>query len=132
MYLYMKYYPRFGTRVLRAIFGGKKNQFHTIPQRIPVDARNVGTMGDIGRKLVGDPKRASKVLLRGRMDHPSSGKNQGKLRTNQPQLTPAQDDSRKRKFRVPRFVAGNQAVSQYLISLSNLRCRTLRPNSLVP
>ena len=40
----------------------------------------------------------------------SSGKNQGKLRTNQPQLTPAQDDERKRKFRVPRFVADNQAV----------------------
>jgi len=46
-------------------------------------------------------------------DHPSSGTNQGKLRTNQPQLTPAKDYIRKRKFRVPRFVAGNQAVSQY-------------------
>ena len=36
----------------------------------------------------------------------------GKLRTNQPQLTPIQDDGRKRKFRVPRFVADNQAVSK--------------------
>ena len=37
-------------------------------------------------------------------DHPSSsGKNQGKLRINQPQLTLVQDDGRKRKFRVPRF-----------------------------
>jgi len=43
-------------------------------------------------------------------DHPSSGKNQGKLRTNQLQLTPAQGYKRKRKFRVPRFVVDNQAV----------------------
>jgi len=43
-------------------------------------------------------------------DHPDSGKNQGSLRTNQPQLTPAQDCERKRKFRVPRFVADNQVV----------------------
>ena len=33
------------------------------------------------------------------------GQNQGKLRTNQPQLTPAQSCERKRKFRVPRFVS---------------------------
>ena len=51
-----------------------------------------------------------RLCCRGEWDHPSSGKYQGKLRTNQPQLTPAQDDGRKRKFRVPRFVAGNQAV----------------------
>jgi len=43
------------------------------------------------------------------MGYPSSGKNQGKLRTNQSQLTLAQDDERRRKFRVPGFVAGNQA-----------------------
>ena len=46
--------------------------------------------------------------------HPSSGRIQGKLRTNQPQLTPAHPSSGrriKREFRVPRFVAGNQAVS---------------------
>ena len=56
-----------------------------------------------------------KRLLRlcgGVWNYPSSGKNQGKLRTNQSQLTPAQDDERKRKFRVPRFVADNQAVSK--------------------
>jgi len=52
-----------------------------------------------------------RLCCRGGWDHPGSGKNQGKLRTNQPQLTLAQDDRRKRKFRVPRFVAGNQAVS---------------------
>jgi len=34
-----------------------------------------------------------------------------KTRTGGPQLTPAQDDERKRKFRVPRFVPDNQAVS---------------------
>jgi len=45
-------------------------------------------------------------------DHPSSGENQEKVRTNQPQLTLAQDCDRKREFRVPRFVADNQAVFQ--------------------
>ena len=43
-------------------------------------------------------------------DHLSSGKNQGKLRTNQPQLTPVQDYERKRKFREPRFVSDSQAI----------------------
>lgn len=38
-------------------------------------------------------------------DHPSSVKNQEKLRTNQPQCTPARDYGCKRKFRVSRFVA---------------------------
>jgi len=51
-----------------------------------------------------------RLCCRGGWDHPSSGKNQGKLRTNQPQLTLTQDDRRKRKFWEPRFVAGNQAV----------------------
>jgi len=36
----------------------------------------------------------------------------GKLRTNQQQFTPIQDDGRRRKFRVPRFVADNQAASK--------------------
>jgi len=44
-------------------------------------------------------------------DHHSSGKNQGELRTNQLQLTPAHDCERKRKFRVPRFVSDNQLIS---------------------
>ena len=35
----------------------------------------------------------------------------GQISHSSPQLTPAQDDERKRKFRVPRFVADNQAVS---------------------
>ena len=38
------------------------------------------------------------------------GMNQGKLRTNQPQLTPAQDYERKREVSVPRFVSDYQAV----------------------
>ena len=42
---------------------------------------------------------------------PAQG-NQGKLRTNQPQLTPAQDCRQKREFRVPRFVSYNQAVTR--------------------
>jgi len=61
--------------------------------------------------LAGGTEKGPLRLCGGRVqDHPSSGKNQGELRTNQPQLTPAQDDGRKRKFRVPRFVAGNQPV----------------------
>ena len=44
-------------------------------------------------------------------DHPSSGTNQGKFKTNQPQLTPAQDYERKRKFCEPRSVSDNQAVA---------------------
>ena len=50
-------------------------------------------------------------LCSGRVwDHPSSGKNQGKLRANQPQLAPAQNYEQKRKSRTPRFVLYNQAV----------------------
>ena len=50
------------------------------------------------------------AVRRARMGSSSSGKNQGKLRINQPQLTPAQDHERKREFCVPRFVADYQAV----------------------
>jgi len=42
-----------------------------------------------------------RLCCRGVWDHPSSGKNQGKLRTNQPQLTLAQDDERRRNFVSP-------------------------------
>jgi len=35
-----------------------------------LDTRNVGTMEDIGRKLVGDRKRASEALLRRFMGSP--------------------------------------------------------------
>ena len=37
-----------------------------------------------------------------------------------PELTPAQDNEPKRKFRVPRFVADNQAVSFVLLSWGKL------------
>ena len=67
----------------------------------------LSTKGNFSRGAESGPPR----LCSGRVwDHPSSGKNQGKLRTNQPQLTPAQDYERKRKFCVPRFVSYNQAV----------------------
>jgi hypothetical protein len=35
---------------------------------------------------------------------------QGRIRGSSPQLTPAQDYERKRKFRVPRFVSDYQGV----------------------
>jgi len=61
--------------------------------------------------LAGGPENGPLRLCSGRVwDHPSSRKNQGKLRTNQPQLTPAQGYERKRKFRELRFVSDNQAV----------------------
>jgi len=53
-------------------------------------------------------------------DNPSSGKNQGKLRINHPQLTLAQDDGQKRKFCVPRFVADYQAVKWRIESIHRL------------
>ena len=69
--------------------------------------------------LAGGTEKGPLRLCGGRVqDHPSSGKNQGELRTNQPQPTPAQDDGRKRKFRVPRFVAGNQPVSSKLAMIN--------------
>jgi len=57
-----------------------------------------------------DRKGASEAVRRCCMGSPNSEKNQGKLRTNQSQLTPAQDYERKRKFRVPRFVADYEDV----------------------
>ena len=74
-------------------------------------------------------------------DHPSSGENQreiressGQISHSSPQLTPAQGNGRKRKFRVPRFVAGNQAVSMMSVhwTLSPLRSmsRKRRPNRI--
>ena len=59
--------------------------------------------------LTGGLKRASGTVQCSVWDHYSSGKNQGKLRANQPQLTAAPDYERKRKFRVPRFVLDYQA-----------------------
>jgi len=58
----------------------------------------------------------------------SSGKNQGKLRTNQPQLTPAHSSSglrtKKKKFHVPRFVADNQAVKILCLASDRHRSHT--------
>jgi len=69
--------------------------------------------------LAGEAENGSLWLSSGCVwDHPSSEKNQGKLRTNQPQLTLAHPSSgrrTKRKFRVPTFVADNQTVV-YVIS----------------
>jgi len=65
-------------------------------------------MGKFSRGTENGPLR---LYAGGVPDHPSLGENQGQLRTNQLQLTPAQDCERKRKFRVPRFVADNQAVN---------------------
>jgi len=63
-------------------------------------------------------------------DHPSSGKNQGKLRANEPQLTPAQAYERKREFRVHRFVADNQAdvsCRQHFLPFLTTTNRLCRP-----
>ena len=66
-----------------------------------------------------------RLCCRGEWDHPSSGKNQGKLRTNQPQLTPAQDDGQKRKFSVPRLVT-TKPGSFFRTYLEHMMLLTLR------
>jgi len=83
-----------------------------ISRHVPVYSRNLDTTGDIERRLYlgGAENGPLRLYSGGVWDHPRSGKNQGKLRTNQRQLTPTQDCERKRKFREPRFVADNQAV----------------------
>jgi hypothetical protein len=89
---------------------------------LQITRRLLSSRGNFSRVTEKGPLR---LCCRGEWDHPSSGKNRGKLRTNQPQLTSAQDDGRKRKFRVPRFVAGNQAVFRRkpLAKLNPNECR---------
>lgn len=103
IYWYTKCHPRFGTRKLR-----------TIPEHVPVHARTWKTRGILKEGFRRGTRNVPPRLCSGSVwDRYSSGKNQGKLRTDPPQLTLAHASlglRTKKENCELRSVSDNQAV----------------------